>query len=185
LPFFVRGPGVPANTSLGHATVHVDIAATFLELAGATHSGPALDGKSMVPLLGASPPPPAAWRNFSFTEHFGGAKGQLTWMSVRAPDSGEAMHWWCNMSGDVWKGFGGLAELYSDAQDEYELSNGAFAQPGEKRVKDVLLPLAQAWHECSGKSCHEEPDTPPALKNVPLPCVPTEGKGHPDYMLDF
>lgn len=89
------------------------------------------------------------------------------------------------MSGDVWEGFGGVPELYNDAQDEYELSNGADVQPGKKRVKEVLLPLAQYWHSCSGADCAAEPATLPALNTVPLPCVPTSGKGHPDYMLDY
>ena len=65
LPLIVRGPGVPANVSLAHPTVHVDLAATWLELAGATSSGPPLDGKSMVPLLTSAPPAAAAWRNFT------------------------------------------------------------------------------------------------------------------------
>ena len=93
LPLIVRGPGVPTNSSIAYPTVHVDLAPTWLELATAKSVGPPLDGKSLVPLLGGSPPAPVAWRTHTFSEHFGGEKGQLTWMSIRAGTEGEAMHW--------------------------------------------------------------------------------------------
>ena len=34
MPFYMRGPGIPAGVSLSHPTTHVDLAATLLDLAG-------------------------------------------------------------------------------------------------------------------------------------------------------
>lgn len=61
IPLLVRGPGVPAGGTMGLLTTEVDLASTFAELAGTT---PAVmtDGRSLVPLLGAAPPPQGAWR---------------------------------------------------------------------------------------------------------------------------
>jgi hypothetical protein len=72
LPFYVRGPGVPAGATRLHPTTHVDVTATIVELAGAAPAGPPLDGLSVAAALGADPPAPAAWRNFSYSEYFGG-----------------------------------------------------------------------------------------------------------------
>ena len=46
LPFYARGPGIPANSTQLHPTTHVDIAATVLDIAGAQSEGPPLDGLS-------------------------------------------------------------------------------------------------------------------------------------------
>jgi hypothetical protein len=35
LPLYIRGPGLPAGTTLPHPTNHLDITATLVELAGA------------------------------------------------------------------------------------------------------------------------------------------------------
>ena len=58
LPFYVRGPGVPAGAVLQYATTHIDITATIVELAGATPVGPELDGLSFAAAFSASPPAP-------------------------------------------------------------------------------------------------------------------------------
>ena len=70
LPLYIRGPNIPANTTVLHPTNHLDITATLVEIAGATSKGPVLDGLSFKNVLSANPPSPAAWgRTFSFTEH--------------------------------------------------------------------------------------------------------------------
>ena len=50
MPFVVRGPGVPANQISDIPSSHVDLAPTFLELAGlrAEDYPPFLDGNSLV-----------------------------------------------------------------------------------------------------------------------------------------
>jgi arylsulfatase A-like enzyme len=57
----VRGPGVPARKTLEHLTGNVDLAPTWADLAGAT-AADFVDGRSLVPLMRANPPPLAQWR---------------------------------------------------------------------------------------------------------------------------
>ena len=69
VPLIVRGPAVPARRTLEHLTLNIDLAPTFAELAGAAM--PAfVDGRSLVPLLGATPPPLAQWRQAFLVEHY-------------------------------------------------------------------------------------------------------------------
>jgi arylsulfatase A-like enzyme len=71
IPLFVRGPNVPAGRALEHVVGHVDLAPTVLALAGATIPG-SLDGTSLTPLLGSSPPTTSNWRQEILIEAFGG-----------------------------------------------------------------------------------------------------------------
>ena len=57
----VRGPGVPAGRTLEHLTGNVDLAPTWADLAGA-QAADFVDGRSLVPLMRDSPPPPSQWR---------------------------------------------------------------------------------------------------------------------------
>jgi arylsulfatase A-like enzyme len=66
VPLLVRGPGVPAGALLPHLVVNADFAPTFAELAGAA-AADFVDGRSLVPLLGATPP--AEWRRAVLLEH--------------------------------------------------------------------------------------------------------------------
>ena len=72
MPFYVRGPGVPAGRSIDHLAGLVDLASTFLSLAGV--SIPAtVDGMSLAPLLSSAPPAASAWRQEILIEHPAGA----------------------------------------------------------------------------------------------------------------
>jgi N-acetylglucosamine-6-sulfatase len=62
VPLIVRGPGVPAGRSLGHMVLNNDFAPTFADLAGAEVPS-YVDGRSLKPLLTASPPPTEDWRS--------------------------------------------------------------------------------------------------------------------------
>ncbi len=68
VPLLVRGPGVPAGKTLSHMTLNIDLAPTFAQLAG-RRIPPSVDGRSLVPLLASSPPPPSAWRKAFLMEH--------------------------------------------------------------------------------------------------------------------
>lgn len=57
----VRGPGVPAGRTLEHLTGNIDLASTWADLAGAK-AADFVDGRSLVPLLGARPPALNQWR---------------------------------------------------------------------------------------------------------------------------
>jgi N-acetylglucosamine-6-sulfatase len=69
VPLIVIGPGLPAGRMVDHLAVNIDLAPTWAELAGAP--APAfVDGRSLVPLLGESPPPLDRWRQAFLIEHF-------------------------------------------------------------------------------------------------------------------
>ena len=57
----VRGPGVPAGKTLEYIAGNIDMGPTWADLAGV--QAPAfVDGRSLVPLMGANPPPLSQWR---------------------------------------------------------------------------------------------------------------------------
>ena len=141
LPLYIRGPGIPANTTLLHPTNHLDITATVVELAGATPVGPPLDGKSFAGALTAAPVPPEQWRTFSFTEHFGNAN---TWWHLRRPLAGDRTEFthWCG---------GGDEEVFDMDADPWELRNVADGAGAALAKRE--LPLAATLGSCSGASC--------------------------------
>jgi arylsulfatase A-like enzyme len=74
VPLVVRGPGVPAGQLRDELSVNIDLAPTFAELAGADIPD-FVDGRSLVPLLGASRTPVEGWRQAFLLEH--GFPGEL------------------------------------------------------------------------------------------------------------
>ena len=160
LPLYIRGPGVPANSTLLHPSNHLDITRTIVELAGATPTGPPLDGKSFAAALGPAPPAPAAWRDFSFTEHF---ENDLTWQKISRPLDAphRNFHLWC---GDA------LAEVFNINDDPWELANLAETPAGAKFAA-AQLPLAVFLGSCSGDECSAP--TPVQPKKKPLACKNT------------
>jgi arylsulfatase A-like enzyme len=72
IPLYVRGPGVPEGRIIEHLTGLLDLAPTFLTLAGSPIPA-SVDGMSLTPLLSTSPPPLSAWRPDLLIEHPGGA----------------------------------------------------------------------------------------------------------------
>jgi N-acetylglucosamine-6-sulfatase len=87
VPFMVRGPGVPVGRTLKHQVLNNDFAPTFARLAGVTPPS-FVDGKSMVPLLGTSPPTVSNWRTGILTENWrtdavGGTSDAPTYKALR------------------------------------------------------------------------------------------------------
>lgn len=68
LPLFVRGPNVPAGLEIDAYTSEVDLAATFLSMAGLPIP-PVADGRSLLPLW-SSPPVAGPWRKMVFVEQY-------------------------------------------------------------------------------------------------------------------
>jgi len=161
LPFYVRGPGVPAGATLAHPTTHVDVTATIVELAGAAPAGPPLDGLSFAAALGPAPPAPAAWRNFSYSEYFGEID---TWSAVRFPAGGAPAAAPPALAGRALK----LArwctndtEVFDLGSDRWELRNLA-AEPAGAAFADATLATLAALAHCSGRACSEPAAAPPA-----------------------
>jgi len=70
VPLIVAGPGVPRGRVIPQVTQNVDLAPTFMQLAGAT-TDRSIEGHSLVPLL--HPVSSPAWRTVALVEHHGGS----------------------------------------------------------------------------------------------------------------
>src|SRR6185436_5665375 len=68
VPLLVRGPGVPAGVTIPHDVANIDLAPTLAEL-GQAQTPAFVDGRSLVPLLTATPPALSTWRQDVLLEH--------------------------------------------------------------------------------------------------------------------
>ena len=155
VPFYVSGPGVPAGASLLYPTAHIDVTATIVELTGATPVGPPLDGLSFASAFSATPPAPADWRPFQFSEHH--CDG-LTWRKVRRPLAAAG-----NLTYNMW--CDGTEEVFDLAADPWELRNSVNGAGAATAASDGGV-AAFLW-SCKGPECNH----PPAGgKAKPFPC---------------
>lgn len=169
VPFYIKGPGIPTNVKLQHASTHLDVTATIADIAGATPKGPPLDGKSFKSELSGTSDA-KAWRSFSFSEHF---ENELTWWMIRSPfETGDAsqtsFHWWCT----------GEAEVFDLKADPWQLKN--LVSPSTKRgesVKDMYMGIGVALSQCSGHDCIYPKRA--KVPHKPLECKKT-GRGPDD-----
>jgi len=122
VPFFVRGPGVPAGAEASGAASLIDLGATLLELAGAAAPGQrTTDGRSLVPLLGAAGPPPAGWRSGVLVEHLG------------------ELNQWMNVCGTIFNATGACAD---PARDPFYLIDGPQNTWAQWRVANATHDLS-------------------------------------------
>ena len=133
-PLLVRGPGVPAGERRGQLVANVDLAPTVAGWAGARPpENP--DGRSLAPLLSASPP--NSWREALLIEHFVGSD----WVGLRTPTHTYVEH------------EGGDRELYDMERDPHQVDNlygradDALLDALRKRLKDLK--------DCTGAQCRE------------------------------
>jgi hypothetical protein len=83
VPLFVRGPGVPAGVTLPHDVSNVDLAPTLAEL-GQAQAPTFVDGRSLAPLLTATPTPLSSWRQDLLMEHEpADPNGLPSWFALR------------------------------------------------------------------------------------------------------
>lgn len=131
VPFYVRGPGVPVG-QVEQPVLNLDLAPTFLELAGATIPD-SVDGRSLVPFLRGRPP--SAWRTDVLLENWGLGPTY----ALRTPDA-EYIH---NDTEEL--------ELYDMKADPWQLkSQHRLVDPSvlagyEQRMRTLLA--------CHGPSC--------------------------------
>jgi N-acetylglucosamine-6-sulfatase len=139
VPLVVRGPGVPAGRVLSHLVTDVDFAPTFAELAGAPVPSE-VDGRSLVPLLGASPPAADSWRKEALVEHFARQRSGIpAFRELRTPTLAYVEY----DDGD--------AELYDMQADPYELENAYAAAPAATVA--ALASRLAALRSCKGAGC--------------------------------
>jgi N-acetylglucosamine-6-sulfatase len=84
LAMMVRGPGIPAGETRDHLVGNLDLAPTWAALGGATLPE-FCDGRSLVPLLNADPPPLSAWRQAFSLEYGADPLAELAATQTAAP----------------------------------------------------------------------------------------------------
>jgi N-acetylglucosamine-6-sulfatase len=127
--FFVRYPGrIRPASRFAQMILALDIAPTFIELAGGT-PGPHIQGRSLVPLFQGEPP---RWRESFLVEYYNeSAWPWIVGMSYKAvrTERHKLVHW-------VHKE--GVDELYDLERDPYEIAN-LFNDPDHRPVREALL----------------------------------------------
>ncbi len=154
VPLIVRGPGVAAGRVVEHMGVNIDFAPTFAELGGVTSVPSFVDGRSLMPVLGANPPPLNSWRQAFVAEYWEARRGrsELQYQAIRTRDTLYVE--WTN----------GEKELYDLGNDPYELQSlHAAASP------DVLGKLSSwlnALRACAAATCRAAEDAPSTITPI-------------------
>jgi hypothetical protein len=158
LPMYIMGPGVPPNSKLQYPTTHIDITATIVELAGATVTGPPLDGLSFASVFTTSPPPdPQAWRDFQFSEFH---CDNITWRQVRRPFVNTTYAMWCDAT----------TEVFDLNNDPWQLTNINKVPAGLPIVETDGM-IAEAMWKCIGDTCRN----PVPMTTKPFKCYKVSG----------
>jgi arylsulfatase A-like enzyme len=139
VPLLVRGPGVPAASTVEELTLNTDFAPTLVELAGAEIAES--DGRSLLPLLRGESP--SGWRSAILLEGFVG-KGDRVFGAVKSET-----HKYVEYGN-------GEKELYDLQADPYELEN-VYETADASLVEDLDARL-EALRDCSGEGCREAED---------------------------
>ncbi|PWH16249.1 MAG: sulfatase [Anaerolineae bacterium] len=142
VPLYVRGPGIPPGTVISELSVNVDLAPTFLELAGAK-APYFLDGRSLVPLLFVPAQPVQNWRTAVLIEsgEFAKQTDVLAWRGVRTATFKYVEY------------ENGEREFYDLVNDPYEMQNLASRLP-EKTLLVLHTWLAQL-QTCRAAQCRQ------------------------------
>jgi N-acetylglucosamine-6-sulfatase len=138
IPLLVRGPGLPAGAERRATYGLVDLAPTFLDLAGA-QAAVQVDGRSMLPALQSG--------RGSYRHYLIQAGGWTDQPGVR---------WW-------WRGVrsrdyvyvryrGGFEELYDRRRDPHQLRN-VVGNPTYRRVLADYGRRLEVLERCSGRTC--------------------------------
>ncbi len=137
-PLFVRGPGVPAGSSVGKLILNTDFAPTIADLAGISLPG---DGRSFTPLLRGEDP---AWRSAVLLEAAGGG----------APPSYAGVRTETHKYVEYQTGEKELYDLQSDPYETESLHESA----GSSLVHELKAKL-NALSDCAGDACREAEDS--------------------------
>ena len=143
VPMFVRGPGVPEDVIRSNLASNTDLAPTFAAIAGATVPD-AVDGRSLLPLLGQHPP--GSWRTTLLVESRAGfgeepPEDLPAYAALRTEDATYVEY------------ATGERELYDLSRDPYQLENLA-GKVDPARI-DRLHDRLTALRSCAAEECRE------------------------------
>jgi arylsulfatase A-like enzyme len=133
-PLMVRGPRVPAGGRVALPVLNIDLAPTFLELAGVPIPD-SVDGRSLAPFLRGTTPD--RWRTDFLVEHFSAGVSN----SVRTPG-----HLYTDVES-------GERELYDMGRDPYQLNS--LHRTADPALMAQLSARAATLARCRGASCRE------------------------------
>lgn len=150
VPLIVIGPGVPAGRTIEHLAMNVDLAPTWAAIGDA--STPSfVDGRSLLPVLSASPPGLDQWRRLVLIEHYSPAQGRRAraaaipeYHALRAADVSYVEY------------ATGERELYDLRNDPYQLQN--IYQAADQGLVSTLRARLSALKRCTGTSCRAAED---------------------------
>jgi arylsulfatase A-like enzyme len=143
VPLIARGPGVAAGIAPAQFVANVDLAPTFLDLAGVAIPA-SMQGRSLAPLLRGEPP--ADWRTSVYYRYYHdpGHHDTRAHYGVRTATH-KLIHYWTK---DAW-------EMYDLAADPHELHNLLFdpaeaARPAiAARFQELQAEIARLQKACA------------------------------------
>jgi N-acetylglucosamine-6-sulfatase len=143
VPMIVSGPGVAAGVTRQQMVLNQDLAPTFAEIAGATVP-PFVDGRSFLPVLGASPPAASQWRdaflvNSPATNATGWLKTMPNNLAVRTPRY------------ELLDYARGTDELYDMDRDPHQ-AHSILGNPPNGVLPQMRATLAEL-RNCAGQEC--------------------------------
>jgi N-acetylglucosamine-6-sulfatase len=137
MPLIVRGPGAPTGVTRSGMVLNNDLAPTIARWAQANPLLP-VDGRSLVPMLG--PSPPSNWRTALLAEASPHEQiGRPAYRAVRTRD-----HLYVRYAN-------GEKELYDLARDPYELRS--FYPEANDALRDRLRGRLSSLARCAGAGC--------------------------------
>ena len=137
IPLLMRGPGIPAGSTIDELVGNVDFAPTVLAAAGATPGIPE-DGRSLLPLIAR--PDRELGREILFDTN--------TYKGIRTQRYAYAEHFARKDRGEK--------ELYDLKRDPYELDS-VHADPRYEDVRRALHRELRRLRVCDGAECHTRP----------------------------
>jgi arylsulfatase A-like enzyme len=145
VPLEMRGPGIPAGTTVDDLAINADIAPTILDVAGAT-AGRAEDGRSLIPFIEH---PKRRHGRELLIEQYGSSpdeEGQagVTYVAIRTT----RYKYVENGTGEI--------ELYDELNDPYELTN-LHGNPDYAVVEAALASRLASLRTCTGQTCRTHP----------------------------
>jgi arylsulfatase A-like enzyme len=142
VPMIVSGPGVAAGVTRPQLILNQHLAPTFAKIAGA-EAPASVDGRSLLPALGATPPPTSGWRDAFLVNSPATATGWLKHMpnnlAVRTP-----RYEYIDYAR-------GKDELYDLSRDPHQARN-IHAEPPDGVLAEMKVRLA-GLRNCAGEAC--------------------------------
>lgn len=145
IPLFIRVPGGPRGVTVPHLVSNLDIPATIAEWARLPIP-PAIEGRSMTPLLVAAPPAVSAWRGELLVEYWDESNPATTFMptyqGLRVENGVDSALYVRYDTGDE--------EYYDFKKDLYQLDSAVAGNPQQvSKFADRMRALSA----CRGVSC--------------------------------